>query len=263
MSPIRLYMLQSGTQVCRLHDIKMNQGNGEPYEIPVPWFLLTHPAGNVVIDGGLAAEGLADPRAYWGSSIDTFRIVMSPQEGCLAQLSALGYGAEDIDYVILSHMHSDHTGAVGRFPNATHIVQRAEYNYAFAPDWFAAAAYVRRDFDRPDLHWHFLDGEASDGFDLLGDGTLQTFFTPGHSVGHQSVLIRLPNTGHVLLAGDAAYTMDHWDEKALPGFLASTVDTVRSVRKLHVIADRTDAVVVTGHDPQAWPRFRHAPDFYD
>lgn len=256
-------MLQSGRQVCCLHDIKMNHGIGEPHEIPVPWFFLTHPAGNVVIDGGLAAEGLADPHGYWGASVDTFRPVMSAQEGCLAQLSALGYGAGDIDYVVLSHLHSDHTGAIGRFPNATHIVQRAEYDYAFAPDWFAAAAYVRRDFDRPGLRWRFLDGEPSDGFDLFGDGTLQTVFTPGHSVGHQSILIRLPNTGHVLLTADAAYTMDHWNEQALPGFLASTVDTVRSVRKLRGIAERTGAMVVTGHDAEAWSGLRHAPDFYD
>ena len=59
MSNIKLYMFQSGTQQCKVHDIKMNRGNGADYEIPVPWFLLVHPKGNVVIDGGLAAEGLA------------------------------------------------------------------------------------------------------------------------------------------------------------------------------------------------------------
>jgi glyoxylase-like metal-dependent hydrolase (beta-lactamase superfamily II) len=76
-------------------------------------------------------------------------------------------------------------------------------------------------------------------------------------------LITLPHTGRVLLTVDAAYTMDHWNEKALPGFLASAVDSVRSVRKLRALAEKTDALVVTGHDPDAWPRFRHAPAFYD
>lgn len=66
MRDIRLYMFQSGTQLCKVHNIKMNQGLGADCEIPVPWFLLIHPKGNVAIDGGLAAEGLADPRAYWG-----------------------------------------------------------------------------------------------------------------------------------------------------------------------------------------------------
>ena len=75
--------------------------------------------------------------------------------------------------------------------------------------------------------------------------------------------IALANTGSVLLTVDAAYTMDHWNEKALPGFLASAVDSVRSVRKLHRIAERSGSTVVTGHDPEAWPSFKHAPEHYD
>ena len=67
----------------------------------------------------------------------------------------------------------------------------------------------------------------------------------------------------MLLTVDAAYTMDHWEEKALPGFLASVVDTVRSVRKLHRLAQRSNATVVTGHDPDAWPKFKHVPGAYD
>jgi len=53
------------------------------------------------------------------------------------------------------------------------------------------------------------------------------------------------------------------EREALPGFLASTVDTVRSVRKLHQVARRTGAQIVTGHDPDAWPKFKQAPEFYD
>lgn len=263
MTPIRLYMLQSGTQHCKLHDIKMNQGNGADYEIPVPWFLLIHPKGNVVIDGGLAAEGLTDPRAYWGESIDSYRPQMSEKQGCVAQLAALGLAPGDVRFVVLSHLHSDHTGAIGRFPQATHIVQRREYEYAFAPDWFAAGAYVRKDFDRPGLRWHFLEGDATDSYDLYGDGTLRMVFTPGHTLGHQSFLVTLPGSGAFLLAADAVYTLDHWREKALPGFVASTVDAVRSVRKLRALAERTGATLVAGHDPEAWPAFRQAPAYYD
>lgn len=56
MRNIRLYMFQTGTQVCKIHHIKMNQEGGEHYEIPVPWFLLTHPAGSVIIDGALRSK---------------------------------------------------------------------------------------------------------------------------------------------------------------------------------------------------------------
>lgn len=61
---------------------------------------------------------------------------------------------------------------------------------------------------------------------------------------------------------DAAYTVDHWEQKALPGFLASAVDSVRSVQKLRAVAERADAIVVTGHDPDAWANFKKAPEYY-
>ena len=67
----------------------------------------------------------------------------------------------------------------------------------------------------------------------------------------------------MLLTADAAYTLDHWNEKALPGFLTSTIDAVRSVQKLHQVVRQSGAQVVTGHDPEAWPTFKKAPDFYD
>jgi N-acyl homoserine lactone hydrolase len=263
MSDLRLYMFESGILRCKVHDIKMNQGLGEPYAIPVPWFLIQHPRGNVVIDGGNALECASAPREHWGAIVDVYYPEMTAEQGCVNQLQRLGVDPASVIYVLQSHLHLDHTGAVGRFPNAVHVVQRVEYEYAFAPDWFARGGYIRKDFDKPRLEWSFLEGTATDFYDLFGDGTIQMIFTPGHSVGHQSFLVQLPNSGAILLTVDAAYTLDHWNEKALPGFMASTVDTVRSVRKLHQVVRRTGAQIVTGHDPDAWPKFKQAPEFYD
>ncbi|WP_164870875.1 AttM family quorum-quenching N-acyl homoserine lactonase [Mesobaculum littorinae] len=259
---IRLYMFQTGTLKCKVHNIKMNEGNGADYAIPVPFFLLTHPKGHTIIDGGNAVECATDPRGHWGGICDVYWPEMSEDEGCVAQLEKIGVKPEDVKYVLQSHLHLDHTGAIGRFPNATHIVQRAEYEYAYTPDWFAAGGYIRKDFDKPGLKWQFLEGTADDHFDVYGDGSLITVFSPGHAPGHQSILVNLPQSGPMLLAIDAAYTTDHWEEKSLPGFLASTVDAVRSVQKLRALAEKTGATVVTGHDPDAWPGFKQAPEYY-
>jgi N-acyl homoserine lactone hydrolase len=188
---------------------------------------------------------------------------MTEADGCVTQIERLGIRPQDIRYVVQSHLHLDHTGAIGRFPNATHIVQRREYDYAFAPDWFAAGGSVRQDFDREGLKWRFLNGADDDFLDLYGDGALTMISTPGHSEGHQSFLVKLARNGPILRTIDAAYTFDHWNEQALPGFLTSTVDTVRSVRKLRQLAERTGAKVVTGHDPDAWKPLRKAPEYYD
>lgn len=262
-SGIELHMFQTGTLHTRLKYIKMNQGEG-PFEIPVPWFLIKHPLGNVVIDGGNAVEVAIDKRGHWGAVVDAYDPVMDISENCVDQLKRVGVDPQSVRYVLQSHLHLDHTGALGHFPRAQYFVQRNEYEYAFKPHWFAAGAHIRADFDRPGLNWKFLGGEYTDNFDLFGDGTVRMIYTPGHSVGHQSFLVTLPNTGPVLLTIDAAYTLDHWNEKALPGLVVSSIQAAESVTKLRRIADDTHAMVVTGHDPDTWPTFLKAPnDFYD
>ncbi len=262
---IRLYMFECGVLKCHVENIKMNQGLGEPYAIPVPWFLITHPKGNVVIDGGNAAECATDPKTHWGGVSEVYWPEMTPEQACVPAMKAAGFDPADVKWILQSHLHLDHTGALGSidaFSDAQVIVTRTEYDYAHAPDWFAAGAYINADFDRPNVRWNMLE-ETEDGYDLYGDGVIRMYRTPGHAPGHQSFEITLPNSGSMLLAIDAAYTTDHWEEKALPGFMASAVDAVRSVRKLHRIADRSGSTVVTGHDPEAWPGFKQAPEFYD
>lgn len=262
--PVELYMFQTGTLRTKLKYIKMNQGGDADFEIPVPWYFIRHPKGNIVIDGGNAAEVAIDARKHWGAVVDAYDPVMQRDENCVAQLASIGVQPQDVNYVLQSHLHLDHTGAIGRFPNAVHIVQRIEWKYAFAPDWFSAGAYIRADFDQPNLKWKYLNGEDTDDYDLFMDGTIRALFTPGHSPGHQSFLINMPRSGPILLAIDAAYTMDHWQEKALPGLVCSSVDAVRSVRKLRAIAEKTGALVVTGHDPDHWRTMKHAPrSYYD
>lgn len=262
-SGIELHMFQTGTLRTKLKYIKMNQGEG-PFEIPVPWFLIKHPLGNVVIDGGNAVEVAIDKRGHWGAVVDAYDPVMDVSENCVDQLKRAGVDPHSVRYVLQSHLHLDHTGALGHFPRAQYIVQRNEYEYAFKPHWFAAGAYIRADFDRPGLNWKFLGGDYTDNYDLFGDGTIRMIYTPGHAVGHQSFLVTLPNTGPVLLTIDAAYTLDHWNEKALPGLVVSSIQATDSVTKLRRIAADTNAMVVTGHDPDNWGTFLKAPhDFYD
>jgi N-acyl homoserine lactone hydrolase len=262
---VRLYMFECGTLKCELQNIKMNQGLGDPYEIPVPWFLITHPKGNVVIDGGNAAACATDPEKHWGATSSVYWPVMDEKQACVPALEEAGVDPSSVRFILQSHLHLDHTGAVAAldaFSNAKVVATRAEYQYAHGPDWFAGGAYIDADFMKDGVDWVLLE-ETDDGYDLYGDGVIRMWQSPGHAPGHQSFEVTLPESGSMLLTVDAAYTTDHWDETALPGFLASTVDTVRSVRKLHRIAERSGSTVVTGHDPDAWPKFKHAPEAYD
>lgn len=256
---IKLYFFQTGRIRQKEVNIKLGAGQGE-FFTPIPWFLITHPRGNVVIDGGIAVEAAIDPKGHWGDVADVYWPVMDPEDGCINRLTEAGFDPADVKYVIHSHLHLDHTGAIGNFPNATHIVQKREYEYAFGADWFAAGGYIMKDITKPGVKWDLIE---EDGLDLYGDGVIQLYKSPGHSPGHQSIMVRLPNSGPVLLVIDAAYTFDHWDNKCLPGFLTSAIETSASVGRLRRLAERENAMVVTGHDPDAWPSFRKAPDYYD
>ncbi len=96
----------------------------------------------------------------------------------------------------------------------------------------------------------------------IANGKIKIIFTPGHTPGHQSVLVNLPKTGHMLFTGDACYTGDHWCDKCLPGLVASASDAADSVKKLRKVAKDYNAKVVWGHDPVTWLDWKKAPMFY-
>src|SRR5215212_5673147 len=243
---LRLYFFECGSLKTQVQFIKMNQGLGDPYEIPVPFYLITHPRGNVLYDGGNALEVAQDARGHWEAVVDAYDPVM---------------GEDDFVVEQLQRMHVDHSGAVGHFPNADYIVQRRELEYAYTPDWFQKPAYIRKDFDK-DVSWLFLDGEHDDGYDVFGDGTIKILFTPGHAPGHQSILVDLPGEGKMMLTADACYTMDHYNEAALPGLIHSAADVAFSTDKVRRVVEGHGATLVTGHDPEEWPKFKKAPDYY-
>ena len=92
-------------------------------EVPVPFFLIRHPEGDVVVDGGNPLAAAVDARAHWGALAEQFRVRMTEEQHCVAQLRELGIPPESVSHVVQSHLHIDHTGALGHFPDATVIVQ--------------------------------------------------------------------------------------------------------------------------------------------
>jgi N-acyl homoserine lactone hydrolase len=262
---IRLYMFEGGSVYLPLRNTRLGEGlAGEMITTPVTWFLLTHPRGNVVVDGGNAPEVAVDAKAHWGAITEMSTAIMTPDQALLPSLERVGIAPESIRWVVQSHLHLDHTGAlavIDRLPNAQVLATRTEYEWGHAPDSYTALGYCQADYVKPGIDWVLLE-ESDDGWDLFGDGVFRCWRTPGHSPGHQSFEITLASGTTYLLTVDAANTIDHLEERALPGFIISAVDTVRSVRKLRRLAWRSQAIVVAGHDPDQWPTFRQAPHYY-
>lgn len=259
---LRLYLFECGTLRSQKHLFTMNKGIGEAFEVPVPFFLIKHPKGNVLFDTGNALQAARNPEKHWGTVTSVYYPVMSEDQYVVNQLEKIGVRREDISHVVLSHLHLDHAGGVGEFPNAAYIVQRAELQWAYVPDFYQKPAYIRADFDK-EVNWLLLEGESEDNYDIFGDGILQIWFTPGHTPGHQSLLVNLEKHGSYLLTGDSCYTKEILDNDILPGLVWSPPHTVRSIRRMRYAQQVKGIRIVTGHDPDAWPAYKKAPEYYD
>jgi N-acyl homoserine lactone hydrolase len=102
--------------------------------------------------GGNAAECATDPVGHWGATTDVYYPEMTEEQACVPALMNAGFDPADVKFILQSHLLLDHTGAVAApsdFPNAQVVATRVEYEYAHAPDWFAAAATSRRTATRP------------------------------------------------------------------------------------------------------------------
>jgi len=227
-------------------------------EVPVPFFLIGHAQGNVLVDGGNPLAVARDPHAHWGALADHFTVHMTEEQHCVAQLRRLGVEPESVGHVVQTHLHIDHTGALGHFPDAAIVVHARELQAARAAQDPISSGYVREDYDRPGLRWQLVEDEL----DLFGDGTIRLLQTPGHSAGHMSLLLELEETGPVLLTADAADNRAQWEGREHPRALFSREDARHSLERLRELAHQTDALLVLGHEPADWPRLRRAPACY-
>jgi glyoxylase-like metal-dependent hydrolase (beta-lactamase superfamily II) len=262
MTDLALHVLDGGTLTLQ-HQMVFLKGGFHPITIPIPYFLIRHPAGNVLLDGGMQLEACRDPDAYLGAELVA---VMNPRvsEGnhVLAQLESIGVDPASVRYVVQSHLHFDHVGAVGHLPGATFLVHRRELEYAADPDWFADG-YHARDLDRPDMTWETFDLDEDDAeLDLYGDGTIRLIHTPGHAVGLVAMVVALPRQT-IILAGDAADTATHYAHRALPGLYLDGPALVRSIDRLRRLERETEAsLVIFGHDLEQWATLRRGRDAY-
>lgn len=167
-----------------------------------------------------------------------------------AQLGELKLKPDDIALVAVSHTHGDHVGNVDLFP-ATLLIQKAEVDWAFAPG--KAPPFKK---DRPMR-------ELSGDFDVFGDGSVTILSTPGHTPGHQSLLVHLVGTGWIVLTGDAAHFKDNWDHDRVPSMNVSAEQTQASRGRLAAVVSDKKALLWINHDLPTFESLKHSPQYYE
>jgi N-acyl homoserine lactone hydrolase len=235
----------------------------ESWEVrPVPAYLARHPsAGNILVDAGLHPSVARNPRDNLGRfSGRHYRV----EEGkdVVSQLRDRGLAPSDIGIVVLTHLHEDHASGIEAFPEAQFIVSATEWETATTERFARLQGYIRAHFDYAfEFATVDFDGERVESYgpfgrtlDLFGDGSVRLAYTPGHSAGHMSVILRLPRRDFVVI-GDAAYDWKQFQGEAEPTMMADEHNWRRSLRELQAYRRTYPyALMVPGHDPEFWEK---------
>jgi N-acyl homoserine lactone hydrolase len=232
----------------------------EAIAIPVPTFLIRHPsAGAILVDTGLHPSIATDPKANFGSLGARFgQPTLRPGEDVPSQLRKRGLDPGEIPIVLMTHLHMDHSSAISEFPNSTLVVSEAEWQFATGSGGSVQNNYRRAhfdyafeyrtvDFDRANINSYGGFGRT---FDLFGDGSVRLAFTPGHSAGHMSVILRLVERDFVI-GGDVVYLLGQLDgSEPGPPRPQDAHNYRRSLQELRLFRRQyPDAIVTPGHDP--------------
>ena len=246
---LRLYALNCGT--LEFKDLRLfsdtGEYDGQTATIAVPCFLIRHPKGTLVWDTGL------DPKFVQRSDNGARGIRATMEISVEKQLQQLNLKPTDITYLAFSHMHLDHTGNANLFTASTWILNRTEMQWAsqptgggpVAPDTFSGYQHAKT---------QLIDGD----YDVFGDGTVRILKAPGHTPGHQVLLLSLPKSGKVLLSGDLYHFRRDREQKLVPLFNTDRAETLASFDRIERLVANTKARVIIQHDPQdfkALPKF--------
>jgi N-acyl homoserine lactone hydrolase len=231
---MRLYLLTLGTVVAT--------------GAPVPAYLIeTDDGRRVLVDTG-----------YSRSAPDKGPIRVAPGQAIDRQLAALGVPLDGIQYVVCSHLDPDHAGNHDLFPAAEFVIQRDHLELARSGG-MPRLGLARAAWDRPELRYRQITGDA-----VLLPG-IELIRSSGHITGHQSVLVRLPLSGPVLLAVDAIPTLHALDpdERPIYPFDTDEPEVRASTRRLVKLAEAEDARIICGHDAEQWSGLPAPPDYLD
>lgn len=245
----RLYVMQCGVGHAN-DESRWSPGVnvGKPRDVSDNCYLIHHTNGGYL----LWDTGIPDAMANVNTPppTDPSAIYWRRPKTLEAQLAELNLKPSDIRFLAVSHTHPDHVGNVELFPQSTLLVQKAEYDW---PSPFGVGRF------KPEHPVTKLDGD----YDVFGDGSVRILSTPGHTPGHQSLMVRLPKTGVVVLSGDAVHFRENWERRGVPAGNTDKDRTLASMQRLADLLVETHGELWINHDKDQSDRQRHSPEFYE
>ena len=213
-------------------------------------YLIVHGGDLMMWDSGYSDALINSPDGVVGPRSTAF-----VKKTLASQLDELGIKPTQITRAAFSHTHADHVGNANLFTGAILYIQQPEFDAAFGADpgkfGFAPATYEQ-------LRTNTIVKLNGD-YDVFGDGSVTILSTPGHTPGHQSLLVRLPKTGAVVLSGDVAHFKDNFDNRRVPAFNYSKDQSLQSIDKLSKVVATEHAQLWINHDAAQSAGIPHAP----
>ena len=227
----------------------------KPITLSNSCYLIKHAKGWMLWETGYAESLAAKPDGLAAGALHWY---WRAPKTLPQQLADLGLTRNDIAYVGFSHAHPDHVGNGSLFMRATLFIQEPEYDFYLGPKGKPPAepANWSKLRDNPTVKLH---GD----YDVFGDGSVTILSSRGHTPGHQSLLVKLPKTGPVLLTGDAAHFRDNWDTPRAPVQNFDKEATITSLQKLKQAADANNAQVWINHDVAQTASLKKFPGYYE
>ena len=257
----KLYRLDCGRSLANDESVWTPGENvGKSIEFSSTCWLLKRGSEWLLWDTGVPESALNDPRGW--STLPKL-IVYRLDKTLTSQLAEIGLKTSDVTYVAVSHTHGDHIGNVGLFPNSTVLMQRAEYTWISSPDGTndnvnQLKALARKLLGTP-KQLQLLDGDT----DVFGDGSVTLISTPGHTPGHQSLLVHLKNSGFIILSGDVAHSEENFEKNIVPSLNTDKAASIASMDKVRRMIATYRAKLFINHDKAQSDTLRLLPAFYD
>ena len=251
---LRLYVLDCGTLINnKPEDYNLKREDVKDTNMGVTCYLVVHPKGVLLYDTGLNDRIVGRP--LYENIIEGYgQIKFNTLSG---QLADIGVSAAKIDYLVLSHYHFDHVGNAGDFAGATWLVYKGDRD-----SMFGKAARAQPWFPQYSALEHSRTTILSGDHDVFGDGSVIVIATPGHTEGHCSLLVRLKNTGPVVLSGDLYHYSEERDLKRMPEE-EKAAGTIQSRQKIEDLVSKTGAQLWIGHSMEFFRTVRKSPAWYD
>ena len=253
---LHMYVFNCGTiDVLDISVFQPGIGKGEHKTLTDSCYLVVHPKGTLMWDTGLPDALAQTPE---GKTVMNIFVVKMPKT-LAGQLKEIGYAPDSIQYLGISHMHFDHIANANLFPGATLLMQKEEYDAAFGPE---PAKYGFDPATYPTMRANPVKTLSGD-YDVFGDGTVVIKRTTGHTPGHQTLFVKLPNTGNIVLSGDLAHYTDNWMHKRVPSFNFDKEQSVKSMEETEQFLKANHATLWIQHDLEQNADIKHAPAYYD